>query len=125
MSASARLAKAGAEVHVTGRNSARGAAAEAMSFHSGGSITYHQCDLSSATAATDFMHKFGASLKGRKVDLVVQNLATMQDSFATNEQGDELTIGTNLKAFHTIGQSFLRPGSELMAPGARMINVVS
>lgn len=122
--ASARyMAAAGAEVHVTGRDAARGAAAVAMASPLDGQIIFHQADLGSVTGARDFVHRFSSStLQGRRVDILVQNLATMHAECQLNADGHERSLGTNLLNFYVIAHS-LRP--HFAQRGARMINVVS
>ena len=63
------------------------------------------------------------TLRKRKLDIVVQNLATMQAERQQNSEGDELTLGTNLFGFHTLGRVLLENG--LLKNGARHITVVS
>ena len=116
------LASAGATVHVTGRDSSRGKAAEkAVPPETSGKIVYHQLDLSSISAARRLKQLMDESLDGHRLDILVQNLATMPNSHEILDNGHERTLSTNLLAFFEIGETL----APLMSEGGRVINVVS
>lgn len=118
------LCLAGAEVHVTGRGAERGAAAVSSAAGGPGSITFHQLDLSTREAAQQLDALMEKVLRGRPLDVLVQNLACMPDAHERVGSGDarhERTVSTNLLVFYELGQ-LLHPR---MAAGGRSIAVVS
>lgn len=128
LAASRYFAGAGAEVHITGRDAERGAgatasvAAAAAATSSGGTVYFHQADLGSVTGSRAFADAFvSGPLRSRRLDILVQNLAIMHGEFGRNADGHELTLGTNLLNFYLLALS-LAPH---LAPGGRLINVVS
>ena len=101
------LAAAGAEVHITGRNATTGNAVAVTPVQAGGSITYHQCDLSTCAAANALVRTISKNvLQGRKLDILVQNLACMPDRYekTSMSEGHERALSTNLLAFYSIGR---------------------
>ena len=120
LAAAKALAAAGATVHICGRSAERGEAAAAAVKDGPGKIIFHQFDLSTVAAASQFEAKLDRALEGRKLDVLVQNLACMPDKFEMID-GHERALSTNLLVFHKLA-SALHPK---LADGARVINVVS
>ena len=121
LAAARALANAGAVVHITGRNAERGAAASSSVTAGDGRIIFHELDQSTSSAAERLSETITGVLDGQKLDLLVQNLAVMPDSFETVEGGHERTLSTNLLSFYKLGTSLL----PTMARDGRVINVVS
>ena len=122
LAAAQLFAGAGAEVHVTGRDAGRGEAAVASSSKSPGKIVFHQLDMSTLAAARTFEGIVRRELRGRKLDILVQNLACMPDRFELVADGQERTVSCNLLVFYHIGTSLM----PLMTPvSGRVVNVVS
>ena len=117
------LANAGAEVHITGRDSARGNAAAASAFDGGGRIVFHKMDLSTPDAVNKLASVIEGELEGRPLDVLVQNLAVMPDRFERvgSPVAYERALSTNLLVFHRVATTFLPK----MAPDGRIISVVS
>jgi len=122
LAAARYLARAGAEVHITGRSQQRGAAAVASTGAMDGSIVFHQADLGSVSGARAFAETFAVGpLKGRHLDILVQNLASMHDKYGRNDDGHERTLGTNILNFYVLAKKF----APYLSSDGRMINVVS
>ena len=96
LAAAQALAAAGATVHVVGRSEPR----EAAATDSSGSIVFHRLDLSTLAAARQLESTIARELPpGRKLGVLVQNLACMPNGFERTSEGHERALSTNLLTF--------------------------
>jgi len=118
LAAAQALAAAGATVHVVGRSEPR----EAAAADSSGSIVFHRLDLSTLAAARQLESTIARELPpGRKLDVLVQNLACMPNGFERTSEGHERALSTNLLTFWRLGEAL----HETMADDGVVVNVVS
>jgi len=120
LAVAARLASLGAEVHVTGRNAERGTAAAARI-----GARFHAADFSDVAAASKFADAFRKDVlaDGRRLDCLVQNLATMTGNEAQRQGPHEVTVATNLLSWFVVAKK-LNPALA-GDHGARMVTTVS
>ena len=118
LAAAQALAAAGATVHVVGRSEPREAAAD----DAAGSIVFHRLDLSTLAAARQLESTIARELPpGRKLDVLVQNLACMPNGFERTSEGHERALSTNLLTFWRLGEAL----HAKMADDGVVVNVVS
>lgn len=114
------LAAAGAEVHITGRNSELGAeVAKEIG------VTYHKVDHADLANTANFASSFTTkTLGGRPLDVLVNNAAMMFNGYGRTQDGrHERAVALNILGFFALTTALL-PAIEAAAHG-RVVNVVS
>lgn len=113
------LRRLGAEVHITGRNSAQGAAMEKEH-----GVHFHAVDHSSVHATRTFALAFIEHvLEGRPLDCLVNNAAAMLNTLSMTPEGHEGAVALNLLSMYALTTA-LAP-SLARAPAGRCVVVVS